>query len=157
MRITKNSLLGLIDSLKSTINGLSTKITGREWADYYSETNYTDAAFEAKKSIVLDLMQNLKPKRVLDLGANTGIFSREAAKQPECLVVSTDIDPEAVEINYLQVKRSDQKNILPLVIDLTNPHRPSGGTIWNRKRSTSRGRADVVLALALIHHLAIAQ
>jgi len=156
VRITKNSLLGLIDSLKSTINGLSTKITGKEWADYYSETNYTDAAFEAKKSIVADLMQDLKPKRVLDLGANTGVFSREAAKLPNCLVISTDIDPEAVEINYLQVKKDDQKNILPLVIDLTNPSPAIG---WdNRERDSfySRGRADVVLALALIHHLAIA-
>jgi ribosomal protein L11 methylase PrmA len=156
VRITKNSLLGLIDSLKSTINGLSTKITGREWADYYSETNYTDAAFEAKKSIVLDLMQNLKPKRVLDMGANTGIFSREAAKQPECLVVSTDIDPEAVEINYLQVKKDNRKNILPLVIDLTNPSPAIGWDNQERDSFYSRGRADVVLALALIHHLAIA-
>jgi len=156
VRITKNSLLGLIDSLKNTVNGLSTKITGKEWADYYSETNYTDSAFEAKKSIVLEQVQSLKPKRVLDLGANTGVFSREAAKQPDCLVVSTDIDPEAVEVNYRQVKKDDQKNILPLVIDLTNPSPAIG---WdNRERDSfyARGRADVVLALALIHHLAIA-
>ena len=156
IRITKNSLLGLIDSLKNTIKGLSTKITGKEWADYYSGTNYTDSAFEAKKSIVLELVQSLNPKRVLDLGANTGVFSREAAKQPDCLVISTDIDPEAVEIDYRQVKEDGQKNILPLVIDLTNPSPAIGWDNLERDSFYSRGRADVVLALALIHHLAIA-
>jgi len=156
VRVTKTGLLSLIDSLENTIKGLSIKITGREWADYYSETNYTDVAFDAKKNIVLDLMQTLKPKLVLDLGANTGVFSREAAKQPECLVVSTDIDPEAVEINYLQTKKDCQKNILPLIIDLTNPSPAIGWNNQERNSFYSRGQADVVLSLALIHHLAIA-
>jgi SAM-dependent methyltransferase len=156
VRITKNSLLGLIDNLAATINKLSTKITGKEWADYYSETNYSDSAFESKKRIVSELIQALNPKRVLDLGANTGVFSREAAKQPDCLVISTDIDPEAVEINYSQVKKDGLKNILPLVIDLTNPSPAIGWDNQERESFYSRGRADVVLALALIHHLAIA-
>ena len=45
--------------------------------------------------------------------------------------------------------------ILPLVLDLSNP---SGGTGWaNRERASlsERGPADLTLALALIHHLAI--
>ena len=79
------------------------------------------------------MIQALNPKRVLELGANTGIFSREAAKQPDCLVISTDIDPEAVEINYRQVKKDGLENILPLVIDLTNPSPAIGWDNQERK------------------------
>lgn len=155
-RITKNGLQGLIDSLEATIRGLGIKIAAREWANYYAETNYTDESFQAKKIIVRELVQGLNPKLVLDLGANTGVFSQEVAGLGDCFVVSADIDPEAVEINYRQRKKERQKNILPLVIDLTNPSPAIG---WdNRERDSffNRGQADVVLALALIHHLAIA-
>jgi len=71
------------------------------------------------------------------------------------LIVSSDIDPAAVELNYREVKSNGESRILPLVLDLTNP---SGGIGWaNRERMAlaERGPADMVMALALIHHLAI--
>ena len=156
MTVSRNGMVGLIDSLATTVQNLSLKVSGREWADYYSDTNYSDNAFNAKKGIVHDLVHALQPSTVLDLGANTGVFSQEAVTVPGCFVLSTDIDPEAVELNYLQVKKTQQKNILPLVLDLTNPSPAIG---WdNRERDSfySRGKADVILALALVHHLAIA-
>ncbi len=155
-RVSRNGLLGLIGSLENTIKGLNLKITGKQWADYYASTNYSDEAFEGKKKLIHELVQALHPALVLDLGANTGIFSREAAAASDCLVVSADIDPEAVEINYRQGKQERQKKLLPLVIDLTNPSPAIG---WdNRERDSfySRAQGDLVLALALIHHLAIA-
>jgi ribosomal protein L11 methylase PrmA len=88
------------------------------------------------------------------LGANTGEFSRIAAKKAN-LVVSSDIDPAAVELNYRQVKTGGENKIIPLVLDLTNP---SGGLGWaNQERMSlaERGPAETVMALALIHHLAI--
>jgi hypothetical protein len=54
------------------------------------------------------------------------------------------------------VKADKEENVLPLVCDLTNP---SPGLGWaNEERMTlqERGPADLLLALALIHHLAIA-
>jgi len=101
-------------------------------------------------------VHSLQANTVLDLGANPGIFSQEAAAVADCFVLSTDIDPEAVELNYQQVKKAQQKNILPLVLDLTNPSPAIG---WdNRERDSfyARGKVDLVLALALVHHLAIA-
>lgn len=154
-RVTKLGLIGLIDSLESTVKKLNIKITGKDWANYYSDTNYNQKAFDEKRKIVADLAGSLQPRLILDLGANTGIFSREAAKQADCLVVSADIDPEAVEINYRQLKNDRQTNILPLIVDLTNPSPAIG---WdNRERTSfySRRKADLVMALALIHHLAI--
>jgi ribosomal protein L11 methylase PrmA len=153
-QMSKETLLGLIESLRSTVRKLEWKPAGTEWADYYAANNYTDAAFEHKKGLVRDWLLKVGAKSVWDLGGNTGIFSRVAAESAG-LVVSSDIDPAAVEVNYRQVKESKEQNLLPLVLDLTNPS-PSIG--WhNRERDAfqQRGPADAVLALALIHHLAI--
>ena len=72
------------------------------------------------------------------------------------LILSCDIDAQAVEDNYLKVKQNAEKNILPLLIDICNPT-PSCG--WNLEERVSFferiNNADAVLALALIHHLAI--
>jgi len=155
-RVSKLGLIGLIDSLESSVKKLDIKITGQDWVNYYSDNNYTKRAFAEKRKIVADAVRDLQPKLVLDLGANTGVFSREAAQQADCLVVSTDIDPEAVEINYLQMKKDRQTNLLPLVLDLTNPSPAIGWDNQERDSFYSRGKADLVMALALVHHLAIA-
>ncbi len=153
-KMSKEALLGLIESLRSSIRKLEWKPGGTEWADYYSDNNYTGSAFEHKKVLVGDWLSKLAPKIIWDLGANTGVFSRIAA-ETGAYVISSDIDPAAVEANYRLVKESNQGDLLPLVLDLTNPS-PSLG--WeNRERDSflQRGPADVVLALALVHHLAI--
>jgi SAM-dependent methyltransferase len=155
-KVSKVGLIGLIESLEGLIRGLKCPIKGSSWAEYYSATNYSDAAFEEKKKIVAETAAELKPKLIYDLGANTGIFSRAAAQDAGALVISSDIDPEAVELNYRELKKDGVKNILPLVIDLTNPSPAIGWDNSERDAYLKRGRADLVLALALVHHLAIA-
>lgn len=152
--MSMQALTGLIESLEATVKKLSWKPAGTEWGDYYENTNYTDSAFEHKKQLVKDWSAERKPKLVWDLGGNTGVFSREAASSG-AFTVSFDIDPAAVEQNYRTVKAKKEENILPLVLDLTNPS-PSLG--WdNRERDSfgARGPVDMALALAVIHHLAI--
>ena len=151
---SKQAMTGLIDSLDSAVRKLEWKPGGTEWGNYYDITNYSDAAFEHKKELVREWSARIKPALVWDLGANTGVFSRVAG-EGGAYVVSSDIDPTAVEQNYRQVKNDKIENLLPLLIDLTNPS-PSIG--WANKERDSfgrRGPADMVLALALIHHLAI--
>jgi ribosomal protein L11 methylase PrmA len=91
---------------------------------------------------------------VWDLGANTGRFSRIAAGLGRD-VVSWDIDPAAVERNYRQVRRDGDERVLPLVLDLANPSPGLGWANEERRSVPERANADVVLALALVHHLAI--
>ena len=96
----------------------------------------------------------LKPRTVWDLGANTGVFSRIASDRG-INTIAMDIDPGCVEANYLQTLKNGEKNLLPIWIDLNNP---SPGIGWENKERMSlldRGPAETVLALALIHHLAI--
>jgi hypothetical protein len=152
--MSQQALTGLIDSLAGTIRKLVWKPAGTEWGRYYEITNYSDAAFQHKKSLVSEWVADVNPRMVWDLGANNGEFTRLASDKG-IYSIAFDIDPAAVEQNYRQVKSSKEQNILPLVMDLTNP---SPGLGWqNRERESflDRTQADMVFALALIHHLAI--
>ncbi|MBE9480174.1 MAG: class I SAM-dependent methyltransferase [Bacteroidetes bacterium] len=153
-RISKFKLLALIDSLETTVKNLKWNPKGTEWADYYDITNYSSDAFKCKKNYIEEFLKSINPASVWDLGANTGIFSRIASEK-NIPTISFDVDPAAVEKNYQICKEKNETNILPLVLDLTNP---SGGIGWaNQERMSfiERGPVDTVFALALIHHLAI--
>jgi hypothetical protein len=153
-QMNKTQFLGLIDNLERTTQKLTWQEGGTEWGAYYEDTNYSDQAMQNKQALVADFLDHIQPKTVWDLGGNTGLFSR-IASQRGILTLSFDIDPTAVEINYLDVKKNKEDHLVPLVLDLTNP---SPGIGWDNQERTSigqRGSADAILALALIHHLAI--
>jgi len=153
--VNRQAMLGLIESLESTITKLDWTPHGTQWGNYYEITNYSESAFEHKKQLVSEWTRRLQPGMVWDLGANTGVFSR-LASETAAYVVSFDIDPAAVEQNYRQVKNEKTENLLPLLLDLTNPSPALGWAHRERESFGARGPADLVLALALIHHLAIA-
>ncbi|MGD0006632.1 MAG: class I SAM-dependent methyltransferase [Anaerolineaceae bacterium] len=153
-RFSKMALLGLVDSLEGAVKGLSWKPAGTEWAEYYDATNYSDAAFEYKRELVGRFVERVQPKNVWDMGANNGVFSRVAGDKG-IFTLSCDIDPAAVEQNYRIVKEKKEENLLPLVLDLTNPSPALGWSNEERQSLEQRGPADMVLALAVIHHLAI--
>jgi ribosomal protein L11 methylase PrmA len=153
-KMSKEALTGLIESLQSTIRKLVWKPAGTEWADYYAANNYTDAAFEHKKVLVGEWLSKIEAKTVWDLGANSGIFSRVAV-ETGAYVISADIDPAAVEVNYRLVKEKKEQNLLPLVLDLTNPSPAIGWNNLERDSFLQRGPVDATLALALVHHMAI--
>ena len=110
--MSKQSMVGLIESLENTIKKLNWKPAGTEWGNYYDITNYSDAAFEHKKELVSEWTTRVKPKLVWDLGANTGVFSRLASERG-IQTISFDIDPAAVEQNYRQVKSAKEQNHPP--------------------------------------------
>ena len=154
-RITVKSLTALLDSLIFTVKGLNLKDEKLEWTDYYEATNYTADAFNAKKEVIADYISRIKPEKMWDLGANTGEFSRLASDQG-IKTIAFDIDHGAVKKNHDLVKAKKEKNILPLVMDLTNPSPSLGWHHHERMSLIERGSVDLILALALIHHLCIA-
>jgi hypothetical protein len=153
-RMSKTAMLGLIDSLLSTVKSLNVKTIQTEWMDYYQDNNYTPASFEAKRQLVRSFIEIVQPKMVWDLGGNTGEFSR-AASDLQIPTVCFDIDPGAVQQNYDLVKQNKEKFMLPLCMDLTNPSPDLGWHNAERESMQARGPVDLVMALALIHHLAI--
>jgi ribosomal protein L11 methylase PrmA len=127
---------------------------GTSWADYYETSDYSSKATAHKQQLVGEMLDEVNPKTVWDLGANTGLFSR-AASARGAFTVSFDADPACVERNYLDCVQQHQVNILPLVADLTNPSPALGWSSEERMSLLQRGPADTALALALVHHLAI--
>ncbi len=153
-RVSKTGLVGILRSLRKTVQKLEWKPRGTEWADYYQETNYSKSSFDAKLQIVRNYLQLINARLVWDLGANTGRFSR-LAEELGAMTVAFDIDPAAVDIHYRALRDRGGTSILPLMLDLTNPSPGLGWQSQERESIVDRGPADCLMALALIHHLAI--
>jgi hypothetical protein len=152
--LNRGAFLHLLDHLEATIQGFKWSPSRGEWTDYYADTNYSTEALNHKKQLVERYLERLNPGSVWDLGGNEGMFSRISSRRG-IETISFDSDPAAVERNYTQCLKENEVNLLPLLVNLTHPS-PNVG--WhNEERMTlfERGPADTVLALALIHHLAI--
>ena len=154
MKISRFAFHALIDSLERAVRKLKWKVPSTEWGNYYQDTNYSREAFDQKKAIVAAYLDRIQPRTVWDLGANNGLFSRLASDRG-VFTVSFDVDPLAVEDNYRQSVKNKERDILPLIMDLTNPSPAIGWDNRERMALAERGPADAVIALALIHHLAI--
>jgi hypothetical protein len=153
-RMSKNAFIGLVESLEGAVKKLTWRPIGTEWGNYYDITNYSDSAFAHKKEIISGWLKKIAPASVWDLGANNGEFSR-LSSESGIQTIAWDIDPSAVEQDYLHIKAEKEQNLLPLVLDLTNPSPALGWANEERDSLGQRGPVDAVFALALIHHLAI--
>jgi ribosomal protein L11 methylase PrmA len=104
---------------------------------------------------VSSLLQNINYKSVLDLGANEGEFSLLCRN--DAMVIATDFDSDCINKLYKRIKQEKKTNIYPVVLDLTYPSPSLGWMNEERPAFFARTQADVCMALALIHHLAIAK
>lgn len=155
--VSRPRMEGLIASLHSAVEGLQWKQSATEWGDYYADTNYIDTSMLHKEALVHEMLlasEKGEPAIAADFGANTGKFSRLAINTGY-YVISHDIDVVAVEKNYQTMKATQQMAILPLILDITNPSPGLGWASIERDSFVDRQKADVGLALALVHHIAI--
>lgn len=144
----------LIDNLKRTVEKLNWRANATAWAGYAEATSYSDTASRSKDAIVGRLLSVAGGDVVFDLGANTGRFSAIAAAAGRS-VVAWDADPGATDIHYRAVRADGATSIIPLLTNLTNPSPGLGWAHQERQSFVDRSSADVVLALALVHHLLI--
>lgn len=144
-----------VAGLKKIIGRMVTAGTKTPWADYARTHSYDDAEFQAKLGFVREAAEHRHWRLVWDLGCNAGAFSHIAAEHAD-YVVAMDGDWMAVEAFYQSQKASaDDKNILPLVVNLADPSPSQGWRGLERKSLPDRGRPELTLCLALIHHLVI--
>ena len=155
-RISRSRLAGLIGNLRGTVAKLRWEPAGTEWSDYADHTSYGDTATAAKSRLVEAFVRDAPGSRAWDLGANTGRYSRIAADAGK-RVLAFDIDPAAAERNYRQIRSEGRTDILPLILDVANPSPGIGWAGRERRSLLERADPDVVLALALVHHLAISR
>jgi SAM-dependent methyltransferase len=128
------------------------------WSSYaQSADHYSEEDQKLKRRFVRDALTAARARQVLDLGANSGVYSRIAA---ECgaEVVAWDTDMQATEQNWREALQQ-QLNIAPL---LANPARPTPAVGWRNAESLglldrARERFDCVMMLGLIHHLLLSE
>ena len=150
----KEMIASNVKRLRRIVAGLRFKRAASEWADYAEDNSYEAADHDKKKRFVESAVGMERRRLVMDLGANTGTFSRIAAAHAD-QVVALDVDHLAIERLYRSLAESGPSNILPLVGNLADPSPGLGWRGRERKAIDARADVDVVLALALIHHLVI--
>lgn len=154
IKLSKDRLVAIISHLQGVIKGIELPKQISEWTDYYSTCSYKDDSFEHKKQLVDLYLSGKQRGLLLDMGCNEGEFSFLAAKHTK-LTVSIDFDAKVIERLTRRIKKEKQSTILPLVIDMVNPSPGIGWVNTERTAFLKRAKFDTVLALALIHHLAI--
>jgi hypothetical protein len=153
-RIGDTARAALLDSLLRVVRGLRWQPAGTEWADYAENTSYGSQGEAAKDEIVRDLLDHSGGGVVWDLGANTGRYSRIAADRGHP-VIAWDLDHGATERHFDRLRRDGRNDILPLIQDLANPSPGIGWAGVERASLFARANARIIMALALVHHLAI--
>jgi 23S rRNA U2552 (ribose-2'-O)-methylase RlmE/FtsJ len=151
--VSKQSLLNLTDNLIDTVSALKWQPEGTEWGDYYDKST-EEGYLTSKKEIIASWLDQRRFESVLDLGANDGAFSRLASARAD-RVYSFDIDPACVDNNYKSVRRDKIENIFPLLSDFANPTPAYGWANKERDALFDRVKPDLVMSLAIIHHLRI--
>ena len=149
---------GTVRRLRKILSHMKLDHGRTTWSHYATTHSYLKDEHEKKKAFVAEALVKSGAKRVLDLGANTGDFSRVAAEGEGREVVAADLDEVCLDELFLRA-REDGANIQPVRLNAANPS-PSIG--WrNRERSSFLDRAaghfDAVLALALVHHLLVTE
>jgi hypothetical protein len=152
-RMTKLGHEALLDSLRRTVESLRWKPRGA-WIEYGTQTSYTPAAADAKRSAVERMVGSSAARVVWDLGANVGTYSGVAAGEGR-KVLAFDRDAGSVERHWRTLTADARASVLPLVMDLANPSPGLGWALEERRSLLDRGPADLIMALALVHHLAI--
>jgi len=148
-------VVATVRALRKLVARLDWEPPATHWGGYRTTCTYTEADRAVKHDFVEKVLAGTDDLGlVLDLGANDGEYSRIAARHAR-YVVAVESDHAVTDTFYRSLRDEGQRRILPLVMDLADPS-PGGG--WRgaeRASFADRADADVVLALALVHHLAI--
>ncbi|MFZ9388421.1 MAG: hypothetical protein ACO25B_11120, partial [Chitinophagaceae bacterium] len=155
VKFSKQKLLNIVGSLETRIRSLKSPVRNSTWSAYYEEASGRENYLEEKQRIISEWTASLNDvKTAADLGANDGLFAKLLARQGK-ETLAADLDPYCITNLYRSIRETGEKKIQPLVTDLANPSPAIGVNNNERSAFTDRLRSDLVLALALIHHLAI--
>ena len=156
LKISKTQHQNIINSYIDFIESLNINNLKTEWGKYNQETEDEKNDYVInKEKILIDFLEELKPKFVWDVGANDGYYSRIICNtiDSNAKVFSLDIDPVCVENNFL-INKKNKLNLSPLLFDIANPS-PSIGWLNQERRNIFSRLPDsqLIVGLALIHHI----
>lgn len=150
-----NMILKNIQGLINVINSLNIA-DASHWADYGETHSYNQSDLSIKDDFIEYVSEHTEWGVVWDIGCNNGRFSKIMAKKAE-YVIAVDSDHATVNRLYYELKQSKVTNILPLCMNLANPSPSQGWNNCERDAFTERGKPQLIIALALIHHIVIAE
>jgi ribosomal protein L11 methylase PrmA len=156
-RFPRKAYKHMLRKLRSWIEGLAPADSGAStWRDYAADNSYGAGEAGAKRRFVMDFVARTRPRTIWDLGCNTGDYAIAALEAGAAYAVGFDFDMGALELGYDRAARKDLP-LLPLFLDAANPSGNQGWAERERQGMKARASADAVLALAFIHHMAIAR
>ncbi len=150
-------LLATVKRLRKLLDSLRSRKTNREWLSYGDTAggNYDESGRMLKRDLVERYTQaHASQGLVWDVGCNTGEYTRIVARHAR-LVVAFDADAGVVDVLADQLLAESVSNVLPLVIDLASPSPAFGWNASETRPFLTRSQADLVLALAVLHHLVL--
>jgi ribosomal protein L11 methylase PrmA len=151
----KTVILANVRKMRRLVARLDWQPANGVWLDYGDHNSYTDDDACRKDAFVRAVVASRPWPLVWDLGCNNGRHARIAAEGAR-QVVAIDADPGPVELLYRDLRDAADTRILPLTMNVADPSPGLGWRGLERKPLLDRGRPDLVLALALVHHLVIA-
>jgi ribosomal protein L11 methylase PrmA len=154
LELVKTRVKANVKKLRKLVEGLEWKSSKSTWSDYRADNSYSDSDARAKAEFVEQVATTASRGVVWDLGANDGAYSRIAAKNAD-LVLAVDADHLTVDQLYRQLRQDGETRITPLLLDLASPSPGIGWRSGERPPFVDRSKPDLILALALVHHLAI--
>ena len=153
--LPKSAYKALVNQLYSWIEKLEPKDKSKTvWGDYAKHNTYLDDEVKEKHEVIFNFSNQHKPTKLIDLGCNSGDYSITALQGGAASVIGYDFDSNAIDIAFKR-SRAQQLPFLPLHLDAANPSPNQGWMQTERQGFKERAKADAVIALAFIHHLAI--
>ena len=151
--MTREMISRNVRKLRKLIMDLHLPNESTTWSDY-SRAHYANDAIAYKEAFVAEIITGRHFKLVWDLGCNDGRFSRIAADAAET-VVAMDFDAGSINRLYCKIRKEGRSNLLPLLINVANPSPAQGWASRERASLIERGKPELTLVLALVHHLVI--
>lgn len=151
----KALIVNNVEKLTRLVSQLSLPGVKTEWSDYDTTHSYDEGQAQLKAEFVRRAAATRRWTLAWDLGCNTGTFSRIVSEHADT-VVAMDGDWMAIEHFYQREKAgAASKTILPLVVNLADASPNQGWLGRERKGLAERGRPELTLCLALVHHIVI--
>lgn len=152
---SRKKMENILASLRLLVEKCKSPRQESTWSGYYEEAESRGNYLKAKEELVKQMLPGETVPLAIDLGANTGHFSRMLVERAS-YCIAADADPYCIDLLHEKLKNESPVNMLSLVLDLSHPSPSMGFENGERPSFIERAEgAGLVMALALVHHLAL--
>jgi hypothetical protein len=151
---SKEMIEANVKGLRSIVEKLTWTPDTSQWNRYAADCDHVRLQRDAKTEFVSTVLDQGPFETVWDVGANDGHFSKLAARHADH-VLALDADELVLDELFLSLEAEGPDNVLPNLHDLADPSPGIGWRGMERPPLVNRSTPDLVLALAVVHHLVI--